>query len=207
MRLATIDQLHTLTTQIIFDMQGKPAKEKKKICIDAVYELLVLAYVFGNQRATSDAPSDVLKALSDSGNLDSEGNVPIDQSDLYRALYEPIAGETFEQRISRRIDEDTLDNETLNRIVETDWHRMEETGAYQTAEFIADKTGSGLNKVWITMNDDRVRDTHWFIHGMAVPKEERFYTFDGDSARFPGDFYKAENNVNCRCEIKYTYHR
>lgn len=207
MRLATIDQLHVLSEQILEDMQGQTTEEKKKTCIDAVYDLLVLAYVYGNQRATSEVPLDLAEILSASGNIDAEGNIPVDANDLYTALYEPIAGETFEQRISKRIDEGTLDQETLNRILETDWHRMEETGAYDTAEFISRTTNTDLKKVWITMNDDRVRDTHWFIHDMEVSKDERFYTFDGDSARFPGDFYKAENNVNCRCEIRYRYTR
>ena len=35
------------------------------------------------------------------------------------------------------------------------------------------------------------------IHGL------RFYTFDGDHASRPGKFTKAENNVNCRCVLKF----
>ena len=205
MQLATIDQLHVLSEQILADMQGKTAEEKKKICIDAVYDLLVLAYVYGNQRTTSEIPSDIAQLLVESGNLDSEGNIPVDTNDLYTALYEPIAGETFEQRISKRIDEETLDRRTLNRILETDWHRMEETGAYDTARTVSAKTGRNAYKVWKTMLDDRVRDTHWYIQDVEVPISERFYTFDGDSAMCPGGFSEADNNVNCRCWLTYTY--
>lgn len=205
MQLATIDQLHILSEQILADMQGKPTEEKKKICIDAVYDLLVLAYVYGNQRTTSEIPSDIAQLLVEKGNLDSEGNIPVDTNDLYTALYEPIAGETFEQRISKRIDEGTLDVGTLNRILETDWHRMEETGAYDTARTVSAKTGRNAYKVWKTMLDDRVRDSHWGMEGQAVPMDQKFRSMDGNETMFPGEFGIAEEDCNCRCFVSYEY--
>lgn len=205
MQLATIDQLHVLSEQILADMQGKPTEEKKKICIDAVYDLLVLAYVYGNQRTTSEIPSGIAQLLIESGNLDSEGNIPVDTNDLYTALYEPIAGETFEQRISKRIDEGTLDMETLNRILETDWHRMEETGAYDTARTVSAKTGRNAYKIWNTMLDDRVRDSHWGMEGQAVPMDQKFRSMDGNETMFPGEFGIAEEDCNCRCFVSYEY--
>lgn len=205
MQLATIDQLHVLSEQILADMQGKPTEEKKKICIDAVYDLLVLAYVYGNQRTTGEIPSDIAQMLAESGNLDSEGNIPVNTNDLYTALYEPIAGETFEQRISKRIDEGTLDRGTLNRILETDWHRMEEKGAYDTARTVSAKTGRNAYKVWKTMLDDRVRDSHWGMEGQAVPMDQKFRSMDGNETMFPGEFGIAEEDCNCRCFVSYEY--
>lgn len=205
MQLATIDQLHVLSEQILADMQGKTAEEKKKICIDAVYDLLVLAYVYGNQRTTSEIPPDIAQLLVESGNLDSGGNIPVDTNDLYTALYEPIAGETFEQRISKRIDDGTLDRETLNRILETDWHRMEETGAYDTARTVSAKTGRNAYKVWKTMLDDRVRDSHWGMEGQSVPMDQKFRSMDGNETMFPGQFGIAEEDCNCRCFVSYEY--
>lgn len=60
-----------------------------------------------------------------------------------------------------------------------------------------------VEKVWATMEDERVRTTHEFLDGVGVPLDTLFFTIDNDSARYPGDFTKAENNVNCRCWLNY----
>lgn len=60
-----------------------------------------------------------------------------------------------------------------------------------------------VEKVWATMEDERVRTTHEFLDGVGVPLDTLFFTIDNDSARYPGDFTKAENNTNCRCVIEY----
>lgn len=82
---------------------------------------------------------------------------------------------------------------------------MEETGAYDRAVSYSEETGLVPHKVWQTMRDDRVRDTHQYIEGVEVPIDAWFYTYDSDMARFPGDFELPENNCNCRCEIRYTF--
>jgi hypothetical protein len=58
----------------------------------------------------------------------------------------------------------------------------------------------GVKKRWITAEDDRVRDAHRWLDGIAVPLDEKFYV-DGDSAYAPGGFSLPELNVNCRCEL------
>ena len=60
-----------------------------------------------------------------------------------------------------------------------------------------------VEKVWATMEDERVRETHNFLDGVGVPLGTLFVAIDGDSARYPGDFAKAENNTNCRCTLTY----
>ena len=60
-----------------------------------------------------------------------------------------------------------------------------------------------VEKVWATMEDERVRETHNLLDGVGVPLGTLFVTIDGDSARYPGDFTKAENNTNCRCILTY----
>jgi hypothetical protein len=52
------------------------------------------------------------------------------------------------------------------------------------------------------MQDDRVRDTHDYLEGMVVPFSSRFYTYDGDSADYPGGFTLPENNIGCRCVVE-----
>ena len=110
-----------------------------------------------------------------------------------------IEGETFRDRIQTQLDEDSLDG--ILRIIETEAHRDYNTGVYEAG---MESGVSGIKKQWSTMRDGRVRETHDYLEGMTVDLDDKFYTFDGDSARFPGDFSLPENNVNCRCDIVLT---
>jgi SPP1 gp7 family putative phage head morphogenesis protein len=56
-------------------------------------------------------------------------------------------------------------------------------------------------KIWITLDDDRVRPNHRFLHEKVVPVDALFVTRGGDSAKAPGGFRLAKNNVRCRCHI------
>ena len=185
MQLAKLDELQVLSERLYVETASLPKEQRTRRICDELLELLILAYVYGANRVDDELMPDVETML--------------------QAIYKPIAGETFEQRVARRVEEDSLSAENLRRIIETDWHRVEETGAYDTAVLKADRTGKTAYKAWETMMDDRVRDTHWYIQSVVVPIGERFYTFDGDSARFPGDFEKPENNIRCRCELKYIF--
>lgn len=85
------------------------------------------------------------------------------------------------------------------RVAETEGHRVLNQAMQTTAE-----KGGATTKTWVTMEDDRVRDTHEYLQGMQAGINGRFVTYDGDSARFPGDFSLAENNCNCRCVCVYS---
>lgn len=95
------------------------------------------------------------------------------------------------------------DIEAIKRVAETEYHRMYNTGAYDVASEM-EKQGYTMYKVWMTMGDEKVRFAHMYIDGMAVPLDEEFFTYDGDSALYPGDFTDPSNNVNCRCWLEYT---
>jgi uncharacterized protein with gpF-like domain len=69
---------------------------------------------------------------------------------------------------------------------------------------MATATGKDLYKTWVTMRDDRVRETHDYLEGMKIPINEPFVTYDMDEAMYPGGFSLPENNVNCRCTLKIT---
>lgn len=205
MRLATIDELSVLAERIIAETEDLPQEQKRKKVIDEVYEILVIAYILGVDRVQTQDIENRPYTASESAEPQQTENVPYDTESLYNALYRSVGGQTFEERITERIQDGTLDKETLKRILETDYHRMEETGAYDRAMAYAKETGQTPYKVWQTMEDDRVRDTHWDIQDVEVPMDGRFYTFDNDSARFPGDFDFVENNANCRCWLRYTF--
>ena len=60
-----------------------------------------------------------------------------------------------------------------------------------------------VTKTWVTMKDDRVRETHDYLEGTTVHYDCEFFTYDGDHSQYPGGFSKPENNVNCRCILLY----
>ena len=185
MQLARVDELQVLSERLYGETASLPKEQRiKKLC-DELLELLILAYVFGANRVDEELMPDVQTMLE--------------------AIYKPVAGETFEQRIAKRVEEDSLSLENLTRIIETDWHRVEETGAYDTAVLKANRTGKQAYKIWRTMLDERVREQHWWIEGQEVPIDEKFTTPDGAQAMFPGEFGIADQDCNCRCEVEYTF--
>jgi len=179
------DELHRLSKQIYEETEDLPKEEKKKKAYDEILELLIMAYVFGWDRVDPDSEA----------NTDS----------MYEAIFYLIDGKTFRDRINEHIDNGDWEREVIQRLVETEYHRVEETGAFDSAKNYERMTGKTAYKRWQTMNDERVRDTHFYLEGTEVLLTGRFYTFDGDSAEFPGGFSTPENNVNCRCELAYVF--
>lgn len=113
-----------------------------------------------------------------------------------KAVNLEIKEETFRQRIHEQVEKDSL--EGVLRIIDTESHRDYNTGVYDAAK----ESGiPNIMKRWNTMMDDRVRDQHQWLEGVMVGLDDYFYSDDGDSAMFPGDFDNPALNVNCRCSI------
>ena len=140
----------------------------------------------------------VLCLIYDYGWKDAEqivGIVPFRDDLDDKAVNLEIAGETFRDRIRTQVED--LSEEGILRIIETESHRDYNTGVYDAAK----QSGKKVMKQWQTMMDGRVRDTHSYLQSAMVNLDDKFYTFDGDSALYPGGFELPENNVNCRCWI------
>ena len=88
----------------------------------------------------------------------------------------------------------------VTRVLETESHRMYNSGGFDRATVCKAKY-----KSWVTMADEKVRDSHSYIEGEKIGINDKFYTYDGDSALMPGGFELAENNVNCRCWLSYSF--
>ena len=94
-------------------------------------------------------------------------------------------------------DRDITDKEKLGRMIEAEANRCFNSGIIEAGK------GENVTKTWETMEDKKVRDSHWILQGETIPFDEEFVTYGGDSAPAPGMFELAENNVNCRCWISY----
>lgn len=73
------------------------------------------------------------------------------------------------------------------------------------SEFVDAKERGLTHKTWLTMLDDKVRDTHEEIEGTTIGIDEYFQVGDSEM-RFPHDMELAPNPnevINCRCAIDY----
>ena len=158
------------------------AKEEEEDIIDEMLDLFLLAYAMGNS-VTNE-------------NLSSDYSPDVDE--VMKTVDAKVVGKTWRERV-----EDYFASggsvDDLIRIAETETHRDANESALNTAKKVGAKT-----KTWITMADEKVRDSHQYLELMTVGIDEDFYTYDGDHASAPGMFELAQNNVNCRCELLFS---
>lgn len=195
------DELSVVSERIKADFKLTPEQRKavKEDRMDEILELLILSYLYGNEAA-----NDMLYRTEIETRMQSETEtiriVPIDTDSMNGSVYRDIAGENWEQRVSDYYDSEDGTADDVIRVLDTDSHRI-----YNDAiEDVGERSSGRIYKTWETMLDDRVRDTHEWLQSVRVPLNERFYTYDGDSARYPGDFTLPQNNINCRCRISLS---
>ena len=195
--LPEFDELNNIKTEISKVVLGTDGDwhTTRRRCEDMIFELITMGYVYGIEVA----------------GLDLETDIPVSASRMYEVADTPTKDETFRDRIDThfREYEETQDSETLinqlSVIAETETHRAINTGGLDGAEDYQRKNpDKTVMKTWMTMLDDRVRDTHDYLEGATIPIDARFFTYDGDSAMRPGDFMLPENNCGCRCILRYT---
>lgn len=153
--------------------------------IDEIEELLILGYVLGRESAAESLLFEI--GSPDTNRLD----------DLLMVEYD---GKTFVDRVEEYSESGS--EEEIKRVVETEYHRMFNQGVLDGANEISNENEIEVTKKWVTVGDNKVRETHSYLEGMEIPLNEKFYTIDSDSADFPGGFSNAENNINCRCVVE-----
>lgn len=200
-RLPPWEQLETLRSDLENDFSGgiNERKRNKSKRIDEILEMLIIAYMFGNEAANTMlyGPDDTVRSADDRP-------VPIQIESMNSAVFRKIAGKDWQERVSEYLDDENGTVDEIIRVVDTDTNRIYNDAILDVGERAEhDETGRVM-KTWETMLDDRVRDTHDYLQSETVPVDRRFYTFDGDSARYPGDFTLPQNNVNCRCRISLS---
>lgn len=167
-------------------------KEKKREDIlDYIDYLLFEAYFYGN-----------VQAMQDLGILDKDPAEIVNQRRAEEVITKPVADKTYTERITEYLDDENSTVEDFMRVAETDSTRIYNTGVVDGGKASGVK---GVQKQWVTMDDDRVRSTHDYLQSMTVPLDDDFYTYDGDHASAPGLFTLPENNINCRCYINLIY--
>ena len=208
-RLPPFDELEAFRSELEQDFQLPPEerKRRKRDRIDEILEMLIMAYMYGNEAAnTMLYGSDVVDQIAP----EQEGPnrvIDIDTDDMNRAVFKVVAGKNWEQRITEYLDDENGTVDDVIRVVDTDMNRIYNDSILNVGERAEDEEPVdgmptvGVTKTWETMMDERVRSTHEPLQSVSVPVNGRFHTWDGDSARYPGDFTDPNNNINCRCRI------
>ena len=188
MTILPVDEINAFEDRlkVHFTDEGKgriKSRQDAEDIIDELLDLFLLSYANGATATNTELGTAVMPS--------------VDAVDA--AVYAPVAGETWRDRVMGYFDSGgTLYD--IRRIAETDATRIYNQGAVDAV--VANGLQDSTLKRWRTMGDDRVRDTHDYLEGMEVPFGSRFYTYDGDSADYPGGFSLPENNVNCRCIVE-----
>lgn len=163
---------------------------------DELLSLLVMAYMYGAEEvliASTGEENEPTDIYTEDGNKLAE---IVDYSKLEKTIDQPIDGKTARERIYEYTE--SGDVEALIKVADTESHRVYNAGSYDAA------TSLGLStKTWVTMNDDRVRDSHDYLEGVTVPIDAEFYTYNGHHTYYPGQFGVPDEDINCRCILWY----
>ena len=205
--LLPFDELDNLITSL--EMPFQPELDRRKT-IDALYELLVLAYVYGTEN------------IADALGFEEKADARVAED----IIYQKVAGQDWRERVNDYFaNASELNGEfvvpiggvlvsladALARIAETETTRvfneamLEAAMRAQLDESMNAENPRRAMKQWVTMGDERVRHTHSLLNGTTIPLTERFWTVNGDSARFPADFGKPEEDCNCRCYLRFLW--
>lgn len=191
--LATLDEIHKAMPVSL------ALAERPEDVVEDVLSYLIDAYLAGSS-ATAEmldlAP--LLVALAEPDEGAEALQTDVDTAAMESVIYLPVEGKTFSDRV---LEYALLDDvEGIRTVAETEYHRVYNTAADQTAR----SAPGQVSKRWRTVGDNVVREAHRYLEGVEVPLDAEFYTYDGDHAAFPGGFTQARNNVNCRCIVTYT---
>jgi SPP1 gp7 family putative phage head morphogenesis protein len=78
--------------------------------------------------------------------------------------------------------------------------RTEMLRASNAGQYAALRVAEVPRKQWLTTMDGLQRQPHGSLHLTIIDTDERFEVAGGE-ARYPGDFGRAELDINCRCTI------
>ena len=184
MNILPIDELNVFEATLNARYaDGKLTEELLDTTIDEMLDLFLLAYASGVTAANNDLGTEKKPSRDDADN----------------AVNAEVAGKTWRERVKEWTDKGGTPYD-LARIAETDMTRIYNTAVLDTVK--ANGAENTTYKRWVTMQDDRVRETHDYLENMVVPYDADFYTYDGDRAKAPGMFALPENNISCRCTVE-----
>ena len=126
-RLPPFEQLNVLRSELESDFAGgiEQRRRNKKRRIDEILEMLIIAYMFGNEAGNYmlSAATETIRTVADKvveEKPDTERTINIEVDAMNDAIYRRIADKTWEQRVSEYFDDDNGTVDEIIRVVDTD---------------------------------------------------------------------------------------
>ena len=187
------DELHIIADEIYEShVTPKMSQRKKEKAVNDIFDelldLMIYYYLLGSEDCIKDLGYSVV--------------LPEDAQHMYDTVMARIDGKNLKDRVREHVEQYSPGK--FRTLVDSEAHRNYCASGDNTADLVAQALGKTGTKMWMTMLDEKVRDTHAHLQSKRVPIGEEFFTFDGDHAPCPGGFETAENNANCRCFLIYT---
>lgn len=117
---------------------------------------------------------------------------------LRKELEEAVANGEGTGSIKKRL-KDVFDEKKSD----FDLSRISRTETMSASNFAAQESyeQAGVEeKEWLSTRDESTRDTHASMDRKIIKVSENF-DIEGDTAKSPGQFSQAKNNIHCRCTI------
>lgn len=182
--LMPFDELNAFKAELPTHFQDGKIRSEEDFTdiLDMMLDIFLLSYAQGVEFTNADLSSEIEPSLDD----------------VMRVVDRKVAGKTWRERV-REYYENGGTEADIVRIAETEAHRDSNEAAYETA-----KSAGATTKTWHTMEDDRVRDTHFWLDGVSAPIDGEFYNYKGESTMYPGEWGIAEEDCGCRCWVTYS---
>ena len=113
-------------------------------------------------------------------------------------------GDTYTTTVRKLKERFGKDIGNTMRIARTESARVLEDSKYQAFEDLAGNENVKVFKVWHTMGDEAVRDTHEAMEGVKVAYDEDFILPSGAKCQYPKGTGVAAEDINCRCYVEYV---
>lgn len=177
------DEISALTAEA--DRLKSPDRATKKDevdkYIDEVTDLFVMSYVFGTNELNDELGT----------------NIEPDLTEMRAVIEEKFDDKDYRDRIREYMESGTAYD--IKRVVETDAHRV-----YNAAKFTGAKKSGAKKKTWNCMMLPTSRDSHVYLDGVTIPMDAEFYSINGGSTLYPGQWGIAEEDCNCVCWLTFS---
>lgn len=183
MTLLPFDELNLFRDRLSMHFEnGKiRSKQDEEDIIDEMLDLFLLSCAMGSAAANEDLQTDYHIGMKRAVDI-------VDRE---------IAGKTWRDRVREYFDNGGTEADIM-RIAETETHRDANEAAFVTATEVG-----ATKKTWHCMMLPTSRDSHIYLNGVSAPIDGEFYSINGGSTKYPGEWGIPEEDVNCLCWLTF----
>lgn len=110
-----------------------------------------------------------------------------------------ITGDSYEEIARNITNRGKINYHNAIRIARTEGHRANNQAKYESM-LKQKEAGMNIKKRWSSTLDNRTRETHNKLEGQTKDIEE-YFEVDGLKTLYPGGFWIAKEDINCRCTM------